>query len=673
MRLCALLASSAIASSAFTGNFQGNASLYMEKIRSDIMGRDNYSPYFPPMSDRAATADEQYGGHYSDAGTDVYMQIRFFKVQEVAAADGKMTLKVWYRQSWKDTRLAWDPAEYGGVDTIYVPGSNSVGDSGAELWVPDITAYNGYVGITETLDPMYAKVSSDGSVFYSRPGTLDVMCKFSGLVAFPFDKLSCSIEFGGWLLSGAYQGILLDGGGYAFSSQEATAGPSYTEYEIRNVSVDYFFYTYACCASEPWPIVLYTITMQRSAFFYAWLVCFPGVLVTFLSFAVFYSDSGIVDPLGYGSAIIIVTILLNVVLIDMLPVCGELLWIDLFAGVNVIFCFVPLFESALKIMLDQHTGDHFVPTFVATGYNKLVALCKRKKVSVVKKTGAVGTAGVKTEEMEVLARSKYVVESVAGVLYRKAPGATRPDNTPLTTSGEGDEEERMRKLIFFENLFYKIDVDGNHEIDFEEAERLLSFCAMDVDPMERENIFRSYDFVDDGKLNRMEFCTLCMEHLWSTPTHLIEKMVENMELAQNARSACNNSYWVSVGTEMEKKFRLIVPLVYIFALIILFHLDMSDNYKDDASASMFSGLAPNMSLNAFGVGLTVTYIVIIITAVVSTYYLQKKAAQAEKNTEEQQKQASRAVASDVAKRVSSIQLDDDVPATPSVDTVTAVA
>ena len=46
-------------------------------------------------------------------------------------------------------------------------------------------------------------VSSSGEVFLSRPGTLEVMCKFSGLVAFPFDKLICNVEFGGWGWSGA--------------------------------------------------------------------------------------------------------------------------------------------------------------------------------------------------------------------------------------------------------------------------------------------------------------------------------------------------------------------------------------------------------------------------------------------------------------------------------------
>ena len=131
------------------------------------------------------------------------------------AANGKMSLKIWYKLQWQDGRLAWDPDLYGNVTTVYYQGKNFVGD-GSEIWVPDISPYNGYVGLHDTLEPQYARVSSSGLVYFSRPGTVEVMCKFSGLVAFPFDKLTCQLEFGGWLLSGGHQGIQFLGDGFEF-------------------------------------------------------------------------------------------------------------------------------------------------------------------------------------------------------------------------------------------------------------------------------------------------------------------------------------------------------------------------------------------------------------------------------------------------------------------------
>ena len=136
-----------------------------------------------------------------------------------------------------------------------------------EIWLPDVQPFNAFTGIHNTLDPSVAVVQSSGSVYFSRPGMLDVMCKFSGLAAFPYDVLKCGIEFGGWALSGGYQGLELLDGGYSFSTQEATAGASYQEYSIAAVecSVDNFFYDSS--ANEPWPVIKYSVTLNRSDYY----------------------------------------------------------------------------------------------------------------------------------------------------------------------------------------------------------------------------------------------------------------------------------------------------------------------------------------------------------------------------------------------------------------------
>ena len=61
------------------------------------------------------------------------------------------------------------------------------------------------------------------------------MCKFSGLVAFPFDKLKCEVEFGGWVWSGGFQGMLPLDGGFSLSTQEATSGSSYQVSRARRL------------------------------------------------------------------------------------------------------------------------------------------------------------------------------------------------------------------------------------------------------------------------------------------------------------------------------------------------------------------------------------------------------------------------------------------------------
>ena len=107
----------------------------------------------------------------------------------------------------------------------------------SQIWVPDVTPYNNMDSIINTLEPSTARVSDSGAVFWSRPGILDIMCKFSGLVAFPYDRLRCKLELGGWSMSDGFQGLDLHGSGFEVEVAEASLGSSYQEYRIASVEV----------------------------------------------------------------------------------------------------------------------------------------------------------------------------------------------------------------------------------------------------------------------------------------------------------------------------------------------------------------------------------------------------------------------------------------------------
>ena len=225
-----------LASSAFAPNFRSDASIWSSKLRRDVLARDELDIDVPPTSDRAASATAELG-HYSDAGTDVALTIRFFKVENVRPAEASMRLKVWVRMSWIDLRLAWNESAYGGLsETTYRVDGDPTGEV-SQIWAPDLQPYNAITGFVGTLEPSFAKVQSNGRVFWSRPGSLEVLCKFSGLVAFPFDRLVCKVEIAGWLWGGGQQGLGLDGKGFELSDQEVTSGASYQEVSIANVSV----------------------------------------------------------------------------------------------------------------------------------------------------------------------------------------------------------------------------------------------------------------------------------------------------------------------------------------------------------------------------------------------------------------------------------------------------
>ena len=87
----------------FEPNYSANYTYWASRLHEDLLAQ--YVKSQPPTSTRLV--------NYSAAGTDVGVHIRFYKIDHVAAAEGKMRLKVWLRTYWQDTRLSWAPADYG--------------------------------------------------------------------------------------------------------------------------------------------------------------------------------------------------------------------------------------------------------------------------------------------------------------------------------------------------------------------------------------------------------------------------------------------------------------------------------------------------------------------------------------------------------------------------------
>jgi len=332
------------------GDVSAEYSSYASQLREDLF--DGYDMWVPPSG-----GPEREAVYASEAGSDVGIQIRFFKVDQVSAAEGAMKLKVWFRLTWYDPRLSWNSTEYGGIETIY---AGTVADL-AEIWVPDVTPYNVRVGLEASFDATAASISSGGYVFWSRPGIMDVMCKFSGLVQFPFDQLTCPIEVGAWSYNGNHLGLTLTNGGYTFDSQEATAGSSYQEFSLESVncSLDVFVYP-----SGAFPVAMYEVHLKRASFFYLNVAILPPIALTITSFGVFFMSYEVGERLGFGITLILAMEVTKVVIADFLPVCGEMMWIEVLLGINTWFTYLALLETCFVLFLAYHTDSHIVPKLV---------------------------------------------------------------------------------------------------------------------------------------------------------------------------------------------------------------------------------------------------------------------------------------------------------------------
>jgi hypothetical protein len=147
--------------SSFTGDNSYNYTAHATRLNRHLL--NDYDMHVPPMSWRTNTTAAK-----SAAGTDVSMQIRFYKIESVEAARGHMNLKVWLRYSWHDDRLSWDPADFGGATSTYFLAVGHNKPEETKIWVPDLAVYNLAAGINDELEGQMVVVHSNGQVAASR-------------------------------------------------------------------------------------------------------------------------------------------------------------------------------------------------------------------------------------------------------------------------------------------------------------------------------------------------------------------------------------------------------------------------------------------------------------------------------------------------------------------------
>lgn len=212
-----------------------------------------------------------------------------------------------------DPRLSYDYQCYGGLDYFEVQAASGNLEN-SRIWTPDIELYNHKTSIwgDGALGSRLAIVYSCwdgkptrggcGEVFFSRPGVISALCRYSGLLNFPNDELSCDLEFAAWGIDGRHQDIIpriKDGGvnwidkpvaeGEVKSVTGLTSGSSFQDYRIGQVSITRKVTFYDCCPNSPYPTLLYNLVFVRSTNYYTFKLVIPSMVLTLLSFIAFYS------------------------------------------------------------------------------------------------------------------------------------------------------------------------------------------------------------------------------------------------------------------------------------------------------------------------------------------------------------------------------------------------
>ncbi|KAF6738203.1 5-hydroxytryptamine receptor 3A [Oryzias melastigma] len=121
--------------------------------------------------------------------TIVAIDLMVYSILNVDEKNQVLTTYVWYRQSWTDEFLVWNPEDFDEVKQVSLPTAN--------VWVPDILI-NEFVDVGKSPDIPYVYVTHEGLVRNYKPIQVVTACTLN-IYNFPFDVQKCSLTFQSWL------------------------------------------------------------------------------------------------------------------------------------------------------------------------------------------------------------------------------------------------------------------------------------------------------------------------------------------------------------------------------------------------------------------------------------------------------------------------------------------
>jgi hypothetical protein len=276
---------------------------------------------------------------------DVITEMNVFKIKDMSIATMTMEINAWLRLSWTDSRLTWDPSDYDMIkQTTFV--AETVSQS-SEIWVPDLEMYNHEVSVYD-VSRKSCQVWYNGSVFWSRPSVYKVICSYTNVGNFPYDTLSCIMDFGGWSTSGLYVNYVA--GELQFRGTTAV-NDKYAEFQAdthKSAVYSSTFY-YPCCPNEPWPVVSFKIAATRSSNPYTKGIVAPNIVVTFLSFGTLWMDPACGERMGYSATLLLALVAIDFITSSYLPMTDEFLWIELLSGWSMIMTALSTLLSLISL------------------------------------------------------------------------------------------------------------------------------------------------------------------------------------------------------------------------------------------------------------------------------------------------------------------------------------
>ncbi|TRY76906.1 hypothetical protein TCAL_11776 [Tigriopus californicus] len=212
------------------------------EILQEIFARPGFATTKPPGEGPNGTTEVQFGV------TPIWLEL---------SPKGVIKGKMWYKYMWTDERLTWDADQAKGLSSLKV--------NPTQIWMPDIFPYNRFASYHSMFSYLSdgsasnALIMTTGSIIFVPETAEEFICSDVNLDDFWGDQ-ECYFKFGSW----TYDGNLLN-----IVPFEGKTELDLDEYDksspllIKKNSIERVVKYYPCCADEPYPHLLMSLTVQR--------------------------------------------------------------------------------------------------------------------------------------------------------------------------------------------------------------------------------------------------------------------------------------------------------------------------------------------------------------------------------------------------------------------------
>ncbi|KAI0986826.1 hypothetical protein GJ496_002746 [Pomphorhynchus laevis] len=277
---------------------------------------------------------------------ELFLGLRLEKIVDIDNRNQVMTTNVWLIHQWVDSKLTWDPREYGNVERIEIPSSM--------IWLPDVVLYNNADGtfVVDTFN--WAHVFCNGTVKWSTPVTFKSHCGIN-IQYYPFDIQNCTLKFGVWS-HGKKQIILRHESGQVIANPgvDLSSYEESIEWDLLAAPAIRHEIGYECCPGDEFLDITFCLEIRRKSLFYTVNLIAPCVCIAFLAIMVFHVPSASGEKMTLSISILVALQVFYLLMIEILP--STSLHVPLL-GKYLLFTFV--FVSASIILALVIVNIHF--------------------------------------------------------------------------------------------------------------------------------------------------------------------------------------------------------------------------------------------------------------------------------------------------------------------------